>query len=296
MCAASLPAAPAPGSIDAMKTFAKILLGVASLLPAAGCYDSAEPFVEPTPITFTACAADIDNGEDGVLDDAVRYTYDSEGRLASSETDVGRDGTADTREVATYDARGNLVANRFESIDAAGVATVTYEQAQTFDAQDRLSKREFDQDGAGPGPRNALDYVYDAETGLLSEVRGGPNVTRYFYNDRGEMIRGETDRDSDGTIDSRDTVVLNGLGLPLIESHDEGADGTIDALYVNRYESRGYLVGTLSDHGNDGKVDYIQETSYSVDRIISKRWARPAGVPGEAFSTKYFYRYDCTAP
>jgi hypothetical protein len=182
-----------------------------------------------------------------------------------------------------------------EELDAAGVATLTYDQRQTYDGEGRLSQRVIDFDGVGELPARTTDFVYDAETGLLAETRSGTSVTKAFYNERGEHIRSEADSNADGTPETIVTVVNNGLGQPLFESLDRDADGTIDQVTSYLYESRGYRVASYDDEGNDGKMEFTSETSYSVDRILFDRFefAAEGDVPG--FAAKTTYRYDCEA-
>ena len=117
-------------------------------------------------------------------------------------------------------------------------------------------------------------------------------VQRTVFDDDGNRVRLEEDRDGDGHFEHI-TAYANAFDhngrLVRIEA-DEGADGTIDSIEERVLDGRGRPLQVLRDTDGDGEVDQADQSEWNADGRRSAMWIGPTGNnPAESYQT---WSYD----
>jgi len=160
---------------------------------------------------------EVDSDSDGVVDLTVHL--DSRERPRRIERDTDHDGRPD----------------RDEFYEAGILASVSIDRDHNGRPEEEIHYR---------GGIKKTWEIYDRQTGRL--------LTTWFYDDKGQILRLEKDRDGDGRVDIR---YLYKKGAVVRVEEDSNSDGRMDTW--EDYLSGNRLAQRLKDLDNDGRADMV---------------------------------------
>ncbi|MBN2797809.1 MAG: putative metal-binding motif-containing protein [Deltaproteobacteria bacterium] len=117
-------------------------------------------------------------------------------------------------------------------------------QTWTWDEEDRLTERTWDDDGDGTiDERHTWTWNPWGEPTLVEEVAPDGTVTYelWTYDELGNLTYNEADADGDGSVDHSETSVYDEDGLLVYGSQDRDGDGDIDVTATYEYDEQGTL-------------------------------------------------------
>lgn len=166
-------------------------------------------------------------------DRTVTFEYDEEGRLTREERDDGNDGTSDFRRLLSYDEMGNLVQEQVNDASRGFGVLLTL---RSYDAYGRLVLVQRD-----------------------SDVDGWESTQRFEYDEAGNRIRYEWDKDGDGTPDRVEAAKYDEHGNELEFERWTNEPGLGTHKYTRTFAPTGwgYLIteARMSLHGF--RVEYF---------------------------------------
>ncbi len=225
----------------------------------------------PKPPEFQACSGDIDNAIDGTLDDKWTFLYDDKAFPTKDELDRGRDGTVDEIDEWGFDAHGNFTSYVAKNIAADGTAKVYYQQTEVYSDKDLLLERLIrmeNQDGTPP-------YI---------------RLNKYSYDAAGKAVDFTTDKDADGTIDSKTTYVYDGGAYYIRTETDSGLDGTINSVTKYARNAAGRVTQEDFDFSNNGSIDLVIAFTYDAAGHVLDQVETMPNDP--AYETAFRSTYD----
>lgn len=140
-----------------------------------------------------------------------------------------------------------------------------------------------------PEPRAvATEAGDDLSVLTISTDSGGDGtidrVMQWSYDDRGNRVLVEEDLDGDAIFEKTTwhEHLVDERGRVIRVESDEGMDGTIDAVETRTYNERGRVLEIVHDQDNDGRPDKIETNTWN-EMGLRVRWAtdQPVGGPVE---------------
>jgi len=197
-----------------------------------------------------SCVSHVDYGADGTIEDVTTSMYDEMGQALRRDT--VHDSGETSLEASMWDAGGNRTELRIEH--TSGSPFLLLVQTATYNSAGKILTY-----------REEVDGVVTSNYALT-------------YDDNGEEVRYESDRNEDGVADQVTTTTrepyLNGVratrqstsGLVVIEVLDAAGniieqrtdmtgDGTFENVILVTYDDSGYKVMSTTDAGDDGVID-----------------------------------------
>jgi len=238
-----------------------------------------------------------DIGDDGVVDNRTRITYESSGRIQEEALDSNADGIFEAQAYYFYDENGNLIQIQVVGAeidryiyDAAGRLIITsrwkggrvvWRDTLHYDREGRLVKVVQDFNGDGVGDRITTWTAGDLEwVGVATSNPGGrAAATERRILHEGRVVLEEFDVLSNGSVDSSHGYRYDAMGR-LLEVLTGQAQPTGVAY---RYEYRDDLVVTMIANPDSTSADvtyfYYDDSdrlteAFSVDHVERPRRAR----------------------
>lgn len=213
-----------------------------------------QPAEQTCAITETPATAEIKDGD--VVNVKIECSYSTLTRITT--TDYGFQDASHTSLVQTevFNHQGHLILSYVESsLFLTPLFGLVY--SYNYDTDGKLIHAS-NSDGV------TIDYAYD-ESGRLtvsSQLSDGEStvINRYRYDDAGNLISTSSEN-VDGVV-SYSYATYNELGQMIYYEYDRNGDGVIDNRFFDYYDDRGYRIRRESDHDGDGEPDSFSTTDY----------------------------------
>jgi YD repeat-containing protein len=200
---------------------------------------------------------EADNGNDGIIDQTLTYTFDAAGRLLRVE-DPSRPGHYEAHYHARDSAREWIKTvtdwpatqvTHLRRIDRDPAGRVLREVLLTGTPVAARFDRRWEYDASG-SPTGRTDYAFTSSRGWELEW-----VHALEHDAAGRVVAQRSDRGGDGTIDAITLYEYDDSGRLLGSVTDDDADGTWDWSYRRAYDDERRIVRELIDWDNDGEAD-----------------------------------------
>lgn len=243
------------------------------------------------PEIYVATRVDIDNGDNGSIDDVITASFDGNGLIYDDFRDTDNDGNVDIGAEFRYDASGNRTSF---TVFIDGVPEYTH--LYFYDDRGFGTRTESTYAATSGLPDKVTVYTRDnyGSVSAISEDIGADGsidaVTYVQYDVHGLMQSIDKDTDNDSTIESRDIFYYDSRGRLVQLDSDVNALGVpaqIGKYTRNAYDQNLVIRFDFNADGNDDMIDSYQYNG----RQQQTRLAQDFGADGSV-ETYYYWRYD----
>ncbi len=200
---------------------------------------------------------------DGLVEEVIDFVYDPWGNLRGETHDDGPDGRIDVAVRYTYDCWADQVTRSKDpcggwwdlDLDGEPDAFTTY--VHDLDGRTVRMTADWDDDGTID---NHFHYGHDAQGRRVREawdtrLDGTLTEVLTIHHDGDRRTHGDVDEGHDGTVDGRATYAYDPQGRLSAERWDKDGDGEEDEVLTYQYDERGRLIGVVYDDLRDEQPD-----------------------------------------